>query len=367
MDNKRYFQHLDPHNDTFQTVTTLDFIDDSDPTFVMYYFSDGSKCNKDYIGALNEQDVFGNKEFVEISSPNNKWVFALKPEPAKRNPETIRTQSGEIVEVPTEEQWYGVEGKKRSEKDRYMVKAKPRYVEPKFTDVAVEVVEKQEHNIEESFNFNIDDNISSINTIEVETTDDNINQNLETKISFIDSDKCNDIIKFKYNGKIYEMKTSQFFANAIMSPEEKIIEKVVEKEVKKEVPEDHIEIGLDDTQKMLVDNMIDMSQKEHCDIEMCLTLNLPPMSVYKLIKSVYPKGMSNGFVNIIADRLKTVQLKKAVAEGLLAYYDEDLVVDEEDIQEQQQIDSSIIETPIVEQEEEQPIIEKKKKRMSKKQ
>ena len=358
--DKRYFQHLDPHNDTFQTVTTLDFIDDSDPTFVMYYFADGSKCNKDYIGALNEQNVFGNKEFVEVSSPNNKWVFAIKPEQSNKKPETIRTQSGELVEIPTEEQWYGIDSKRTSEKDRYIVKVRPKYVEPKFIDT--ELMQNQDQKIEqeESFDFNINDN-NSIEVAAEDVTKNNFETHIE-KISYIDSNEFADTIKFRYNGQIYEMASSQFFANAIMSPQEKIIEKIVEKEVKKEVPEDHIEIGLDDTQKMLVDNMIDMSQKEHCDIEMCLTLNLPPLSVYKLIKSVYPKGMSAGFVNIIADRLKTVQLKQAVAKGLLAYYDEDSIIIDAETQ-PETINSSINEQEI--NQEEQIITEhteKKKKR-----
>ena len=75
---------------------------------------------------------------------------------------------------------------------------------------------------------------------------------------------------------------------------------------------------------MQIDNMIDMSTKEEFDIEMVLSLSLPPVSVYALLKSVYSDKMSSGFVNIIADRMNVKELKTAVASGLLAFYDDDI-------------------------------------------
>lgn len=324
---KRYFQHLNPNDDNFQMVTTLEAIDNTDPSFVLYYFDDGTKCNREFIGALNEQDVFGKKEFVEVSSPANKWVFALKPEKPKRQPEQIQTASGEWVEVPSEDQWYsgsqnsfGAGNKSKSNINNYEVKVKPKFVS--FSQAADESPVTTE-TTEEVFNFNDNEltKTKAANAIDAVETHEETAEN--SKLSYLDANDVDDTIMFVYNGRTYTMEKDQFFTNAITMPEEKIITKEVTKEVVKEVEEGHLEIGLDDIQKNLVDNMIDMSQKEHCDIEMNLTLNLPPMSVYKLIKSVYPKGMSEGFVNIIADRLKTVQLKKAVAVGLLGYYDED--------------------------------------------
>jgi hypothetical protein len=394
---KRYFQHLNPHDDKFQTVTTLELIDDTDPSFVLYYFEDGTKCNKDFIGALNEQNVLGNKELVEVSSPTNKWAFELKPEKPVQQ-EKIKTQSGEWVDVPTEDQWFGKT--KKSEKDSYIVKAKPKYIDPKtienkenfnfnggpiqYSKEAVDAQQQEEYEKkqaekklqdqidvknDEAFNELMKDPIKRkdpnskeekekakkyqeavMEGIHRETSErasyefqiESLKADLECernkKLSYFDINKFTEDLTFEYNGNIYKMKRDEFFKNAIMPAEEKI--------TKKEESSEHIEIGLDDTQKNLVDNMIDMSQKEQCEIEMSLTLNLPPMSVYKLIKSVYPKGMSTGFVNIIADRLKTIQLKKAVASGLLAYYDEDLdieVVEKEQDQKQETDSSTIIE------------------------
>lgn len=375
---KRYFQHLNPHDAKFQSITTLEMIDDADPSFVLYYFEDGTKCNKEFVGALNEQNVLGNKELVEVSSPANKWIFELKPQKQEQQ-EKIKTQSGEWVDVPTEDQWFGKS--KKSEKDNYIVKAKPRYVEPKaedddfnFNDVALQSsneandVQQIEEVVDQKQNDDVTlkPNVSEIAT-QVQSKVDEFRANikeLETllekeknkKISNFDINKFAEDLVFEYNGKSYRMSRDEFFKNATTSMAEKI--------AKNEEISEHIEIGIDEVQKNLIDNMIDMSQKEQCDIDMSLTLNLPPMSVYKLIKSVYPKGMATGFVNIIADRLKTIQLKKAVAAGLLAYYDEDL--DIEVVEKEQDVDSSIVIEDTCTKENDQisfediPVVQKKK-------
>lgn len=86
---------------------------------------------------------------------------------------------------------------------------------------------------------------------------------------------------------------------------------------------------------------------------MVLTMSLPPVSVYQLIKSVYPAGMSREFVNIIADGMKVKELKTAVAAGLLAYYDEDGTVEVEaepevKTDDTKQLDDNHVELPPIE-------------------
>ena len=60
----RFFQHLNEQDDNFQKVTTLDYIDNSEG-FTMYYFKDGSRCNKQYIAAVNANCIEGY-EFAEV-------------------------------------------------------------------------------------------------------------------------------------------------------------------------------------------------------------------------------------------------------------------------------------------------------------
>jgi len=51
-------------------------IDNSNPNFIMFYFKDGSKCSKQFIGEINsDAEIYGKKVFVELTSPGNKWSF----------------------------------------------------------------------------------------------------------------------------------------------------------------------------------------------------------------------------------------------------------------------------------------------------
>ena len=91
------------------------------------------------------------------------------------------------------------------------------------------------------------------------------------------------------------------------------VEQLTEKYMNLPVDIERIELNIDDKQKALIDNMIDMSTKEEFDIEMVLSLSLPPVSVYALLKSVYSDKMSSGFVNIIADRMNVKELEEKMS------------------------------------------------------
>ena len=83
-----------------------------------------------------------------------------------------------------------------------------------------------------------------------------------------------------------------------------------------------IEIDIINTPEWeLINNMINMSQKEECSIDIELILSLPPVDVYRLIKTAYPKGLSDAFVKTIANRMPIKELRLALAQGLLSYYD----------------------------------------------
>ena len=302
----RYFQHLEKGGSKFLTVTELDYIDDSEPDFILYFFKDGTKCNQNMIGKINDMNAFGKMALVELSSPSNKWNIQIKQQVNEKK--TERAKDGQIYEIANP---YGDTIKQ----PRYEVISKPYIIKNEIED---DVTEQRP----QSINFN--------NLVETHKNEQHI-EDINDKAFPLDTDYLiskNKQIEFKYNGKKYSMPASDFFANAIKYPEEKIVKKEVIKEIKKEVSDEHIDINISNEQRTLVDNMINMSQKETCDIEMELTLTLPPISVYRLIKQVYPAGMAKGFVNIIADRMQIKELKMAVANGLLAYYDEDAIIEE---------------------------------------
>ena len=75
----RFFQHVEP-GELQGKVTRLKYIDDvSDDELILYYFEDGTKCNKDYIGSTNETEESIKKfVMVELSGPTYQWQFMKK-------------------------------------------------------------------------------------------------------------------------------------------------------------------------------------------------------------------------------------------------------------------------------------------------
>lgn len=313
MANTRYFQHLNPQDELFQKITTLSEIDDIDPNFVLYYFNDGTKCNVDYIAPLNAKDVYGKYEFAEVSGPNNGWVFEIQE--VKREKRYATNANGERVEV--------VDIMDRCDNPhqdgkRVNVKRAPEFVDPRIlSSIEDKTVKPKEE--KKLFNFNSavksdpEATLTNVETIEEASNSYKSKVELYDEVTYTDR-----------NGNTVTKCIKDLIELANKEPQ--VVEKIIEKKVLADDIE-VIDITLDDTQKALIENMIDMSQKETCDIDMEITLSLPPVTVYQLIKTVYPKGMSEAFVNIIANRMNIKELKSKVAQGLLAYYDADANVD----------------------------------------
>lgn len=321
---KRYFQHLNVNDDKFGMVTELDFIDNSDPTFILYHFKDGTKCNELFIGKLNDMNVYGSKEFAEISSPSNKWEFELSLNEQEKKMKNIQNANGEVFEIPDYNSYTNSKGSATS---KYRITKTP---------ATVEITSMQSDNIADSTFINnpakqindmptqnIEATVESTNIINNSPLVDTAEQFTKEFMTINNVTNCsvnNTGISFAKDGKIYNFSCEQLYNKLLAEPTVIIKEEVVEKIA----DADRIELNIDDKQKALIDNMIDMSTKEEFDIEMVLSLSLPPVSVYTLLKSVYSDKMSNGFVNIIADRMNVKELKTAVASGLLAFYDDDI-------------------------------------------
>jgi hypothetical protein len=105
--------------------------------------------------------------------------------------------------------------------------------------------------------------------------------------------------------------------------------------------------------------MINMSQKEECTIDIELILSLPPIDVYRLIKTAYPKGLSDAFVKTIANRMPIKELRLALAQGLLCYYDTP-----EELTEIIEEDEPVKETPIIHHTAEKKVVKKPRTKKS---
>lgn len=338
----RFFQHLNEQDENFQKVTTLDYIDNSEG-FTMYYFKDGSRCNKQFIAPVNANSIEGY-EFAEVSNQQNIWKLNYVI-PKVEKTRTATNANGEIVEAPT---WEELTQSTAVRKPRVDILGRPHKVEnykapddsEYFFDYDTYVAQKQKTTeVKESKSFDFNDSNIVISTpkptskFEVINNVDPISYAYRLDKNGVLHIKAEDFLKniksvqIDINGGICELSTEDFIENAITPKEEKVVEKVVEKEVLVKTSDTDIELGVSNEQKNLIDNMINMSNKTEYSIDIEFALNLPPSSIYKLIKTAYPEEMSKGFINILANRMQVKELKTSVAEGLLAFYDEDIAED----------------------------------------
>lgn len=342
----RFFQHLNENNSDFQKVTTLDFIDNSDG-FVMYYFKDGSKCNKNFIAPINADDIKGF-EFAEVSNQYNIWKLKkVIPELSQERPKAAIGEDGILYEAPTLEEYTQTQ---KHAKTRVDVLSKPieikNYQEPDDSDYYFnpdtyrqEAEEPVFQEVKETFDFN-NNETKKVSQKTIEQIVPNKKQQSQEYCIDIQNILNNKKVVLKFpDGKIVELDPAEFIENAITPKEEKVVEKVVEKEVIVKTTDTDIELDINSEQKTLINNMIDMSNKVDYDIDLELTLSLPPASVYKLIKTVYPAGMAENFVNILANRMQIKELKSAVSCGLLAFYEEDLTAEKMDSETETEVKS----------------------------
>lgn len=115
-----------------------------------------------------------------------------------------------------------------------------------------------------------------------------------------------DSVKLINNGEETEMEINEFLEKLIGYKQEKEPEPI-----KQDLHED-----------AFISNLIDKSKKGNCTIGIDFELELPPIEVYKTIKSVYSDTLANEFVISLARRMNIDTLKQAVAEGLTMYYNE---------------------------------------------
>lgn len=340
----KYYQHIDPSDEMFGNVTTLFYIDDDDPDMRVYVFDDGSKCNENYIGALNDATAFdAKKAFAEVSSPKNVWRFNKKEIVA--NKQFATGKDGLQYEIP-DLYMYDHNTDKKVTFDTYAPVMSNANTEPldgyvlsnitsglcASPSVDVERVrissgratspKKQKPQLPASEAPERHEPVAEVQPY-AEADDDTIYLD-ENGVMNIDIDAINAnpdrIVNVRMNGRVVPMMLHDFMRSAMTPVEEKVVEKVVTREVEVNVGELEIE-GKDGAEYGLVNNMIDMSKKEECSIAMELDVQLPPKSVYDIIKSAYTEGMTECFIRIIANNMSVRGLRMAVADGLSGYYD----------------------------------------------
>lgn len=299
----RFFQHINPDSTEFEKVTTLNYIDDSDPDITLYVFHDGTKCNKELIASINDPNAFRMKKIMaELSDDINKWHFH-KIE-IKRNVQSAVSADGTTYEVP--DAYMG-----EDMKDHVKWEANPPL------KVNITNVESDEnyikHNDKENISSTPNNCVVPPTVSEQITVDNNTANNVNIKMT-------NPIIEFDNNTN-YSINVD----GTILQLSGNIIKErlVSGKQPTISIPSNNENLISTCTseEKGLVDNMIKMSKKDEGEIDIAVTLNLPAKDVFTLLTTVYPNKMADEFIVNIANSISIHDLRVAVANGLEEYYD----------------------------------------------
>lgn len=299
----RFFQHINPDSTEFEKVTTLNYIDDSDPDITLYVFHDGTKCNKELIASINDPNAFRMKKIMaELSDDINKWHFH-KIE-IKRNVQSAVSADGTTYEVP--DAYMG-----EDMKDHVKWEANPPL------KVNITNVESDEnyikHNDKENISSTPNNCVVPPTVSEQITVDNNTANNVNIKMT-------NTIIEFDNNTN-YSINVD----GTILQLSGNIIKErlVSGKQPTISIPSNNENLISTCTseEKGLVDNMIKMSKKDEGEIDIAVTLNLPAKDVFTLLTTVYPDKMADEFIVNIANSISIHDLRVAVANGLEEYYD----------------------------------------------
>ncbi len=307
----RFFQHINPDSPEFEKVTTLNYIDDSDPDITLYVFHDGTKCNKELIAPINDPNAFRMKKIMaELSDDINKWHFH-KIE-IKRNVQSAVSADGTTYEVP--DAYMG-----EDMKDHVKWEANPPL------KVNITNVESDEtyikHNDKENISSTPNNDIVSPIVRDQITIDNKTANELNVKIP-------TQIIEFDDNTQ-YSINVD---GRLLQLPGNIIKERLITgKQPTLSIPSNNENLISTCTseEKGLVNNMIKMSKKDEGEIEIAVTLNLPAKDVFTLLTTVYPTKMADEFIVNIANSISVHDLRVSVASGLEEYYGAENIEDSE--------------------------------------
>lgn len=298
----RFFQHINPDSPEFEKVTTLNYIDDSDPDITLYVFHDGTKCNKELIAPINDPNAFRMKKIMaELSDDINKWHFH-KIE-IKRNVQSAVSADGTTYEVP--DAYMG-----EDMKDHVKWEANPPL------KVNINNIERDEDYIKHNNHENISNSTSkTVNTSPAVTEPMTINNMVNSTTIKMPVP----VIAFDNNMQY----SIDIDGQMLQLPGNIIKERLLSgKQPTLSIPSNNENIISTCTseEKGLVDNMIKMSKKDEGEIEIAVTLNLPAKDVFTLLTTVYPAKMADEFIVNIANSISIHDLRISVANGLEEYY-----------------------------------------------
>ena len=358
----RFFQHIErPKEDAinkkmksnFGQVTELKYIDDiSDPDMIMYYFKDGSCCNREFIAPWNEENLLSSgKAMIEIVNPSSIWKFKRRERAIDldidKNANKIMGTDGVIYEAPSFTELIGVNKSKsewdverapyRPEKyetsdDSFMLSMHPDLESGGTADesagasaiiknkksatkkAAVAVKESEEED------FTLDDDFEPVlpetNKKQVIPPAQQLKTLKNAQVAMTIPEETKEIIIDRGNG--YSEKVS---ISEILNDKREIARLKEENEKLRAMPvANNPGARYMEGEDVLIKNMIEKSKTKSCKISMKISMELPPKELYDTIKLAYPEGMTEQFVSSLTARISLDKLLESLNGGLMRFY-----------------------------------------------
>ena len=314
---KKWFQHLS--KEQLGNVVQLTGIEEDDD-MILFHFSDGSKCNVEFIGALNDTKAFeNNMVMAEISDPKNVWTFTEKV----IVPKTKRAidRDGQEWEIP--DPYYDPKGDKGPQQEvKKLIGIPPRAVsrtklekfgisledpdpEPVVAVSEPRILNAQEAIIEDKKGPKNEQNALPLNN----TT---IGEQAVIRPSYLE---INPIVGGTWTidvGKIKEIQITDGSKNVLVNTLEAL--KRFSEEGK----------SVEDTTKRYENDpiyiLVEKCKKKEAQINISVNAALPGKSIYNLIKDEYDEEDLSTFFDILIDNLDTQIIKDSIKKALVEAY-----------------------------------------------
>lgn len=312
----KWFQHLDEQQ--LGQVVKLEGIED-DGEMILFHFSDGTKCNTEFVAPLNDKNAFKNRNVMaEVSDPNNVWTFkdvVVVPE----NKKGIDRDGNEWM-IP--DPYYDPKGQngpniKKTVKEGIPPKSVTKSQKTsKLAKFGFEIEEEQESAKEKAI-FDFDENQGSLEVKDLENIQEmkiaqpipqtpgyiplapitggywSVDINKIPEICFIDKD----ILEIKSTKDILYPKTENAQSQESSS----------------------IESSLDKNDPIYI--LLDKCKKKEGSCNLNLKMQLPGKSIFNLIEEEYEKEDKEKFFDFIISQLNIQDLKDALKSSLRAAYE----------------------------------------------
>lgn len=310
---ERYYQYL--KGDNVGNVTTLDFIDDSDPEMTIFNFKDGFKCNQDLIAKINDKNAFNSPAILaEVESPNNIWTIS-KHEASPDN-KKVYTKDGQQVEI-VDPYFFNKDGSSIHQKTSKMTAAPPKPTRVTLPDLKTFYVsyvpeedeenEKQEDIQEVKQEEPVLEEFSST-LIEKPTTATIKCIKPKQSNGPIDIDKLDEgEVEYSKDDKTVKLNSKEIF--------EKAFDKKIQEEEFNNSP---------------ISIMLKNCKKKNIEIGLKLGMSLPDKSIYQVIKSNFPEGWDLSFIKKVVNDIDVDDIRNSLISSLKDFYDKEIELQQVD-------------------------------------